>query len=248
MVLPQTTNVAGQRCNVAPKSSNVGTSHHQRCTKKQQCWYLGPPTVLSSAATLHKKAAALVPHTTNGAQKSSNVATSHHQRCTKKQRRWCLRVASLLDGAASLLSGVAMLVLGGSTDFWSLMGTDRFPLFSVSVAGSRSTAGFAHPVVCCSLMETSGFPLSGVALAGSRPGGRPPSLRRQRRRQERRPRRAGRLLKLRLIRRLPCAAHNRRPAQNSRAAPAQTAAPEGPACCSAAQRFGRGFHPAPSLY
>ena len=244
MVLPQTTNVAGQGCNVAPKSSNVGTSHHQRCTKKQQWWYIGPPTVLSSAATLHKKAAALVPHTTNGAQKSSNIATSHHQHCTKKQQRWCLRVASLLDGPASLLSGVAIVCLGGSTDFWSLMGTSRFPLFGVSLAGSRSTAGFAHPVVCCSLMETSGFPLSGVALAGSRPGGRPTFLRRQESRQRRRPRFTGR----RLRRRPPCAARIERPAQNSPASRAQTAAPESPARCCAARRFRRGFQQTPSLY
>jgi len=93
-------------------------------------------------------------------------------------------------------------------------------------------------------METKRFPLIGVTLTGSRPGGRPTSLRRQRSRQERRPRRTGRLLRSRL----PCAAHNRRPAQNSRAAPAQTAAPNFPACCSAAQRFGRGFQQTPSLY
>ena len=92
-----------------------------------------------------------------------------------------------------------------------------------------------------------GFPLFGVTLAGSRPGGRPTSLRRQRSRQERRPRRAGRLLKLRLISRLPCAAHNRRPAQNSRAAPAQTAAPDIPACCCAARRLGRGFPESPRV-
>jgi len=48
-----------------------------------------------------------------------------------------------------------MLVAGGSTDFWSLMETNHFPLLNVSLARSRSTAGFAHPVVCGSLMETS---------------------------------------------------------------------------------------------
>ena len=51
----------------------------------------------------------------------------------------------------------------------------------------------------------------------------------------------------RLIRRLPCAAHNRRPAQNSRAAPAQTAAPDIPACCCAARRLGRGFPESPRV-
>ena len=122
-------------------------------------------------------------------------------------------------------------------------------------------------VVYRPLMETRGFPLFGLALAGSRfhgrvctpgrlrrreavlretpptPSGRVTSLRRQRSNQERRPRRAGRPL----CGRLPCAAHNRRPAQNSRAAPAQTAAPDFPACCSAAQRLGRGFPESPSV-
>ena len=104
---------------------------------------------------------------------------------------------------------------------------------------------FARPaaVVFWSLMETRGFPVFIVPLAGSRPGGRVTSLRRQRGNQERRPRRAGRLLRSRL----PCAAHNRRPAQNSRATPAQTAAPDFPACCSAAQRLGRGFPESPSV-
>ena len=96
-------------------------------------------------------------------------------------------------------------------------------------------------------METNRFPLCCVPLAGSRPGGRPTSLRRQRSGQERRPRRTGRLLKLRLTSRLPCAAHNRRPAQNSRAAPAQTAAPDFPACCSAARRLRRGFSESPRV-
>jgi hypothetical protein len=96
-------------------------------------------------------------------------------------------------------------------------------------------------------MGAGGFPLFGVTLAGSRPGGRPTSLRRQRSRQERRPRRAGRLLKLSLDQTTPCAAHNRRPAQNSRAAPAQTAAPDIPACCCAARRLGRGFPESPRV-
>ena len=100
---------------------------------------------------------------------------------------------------------------------------------------------------CGALMENSRFPLLCVPLAGSRPGGRVTSLRRQRSNQERRPRRAGRLLKRCLIRRLPCAAHNRRPAQNSRAAPAQTAAPDIPACCCAARRLGRGFPESPRV-
>ena len=113
--------------------------------------------------------------------------------------------------------------------------------------GSGFTPRLAGPAVCGVLMETRRFPLVCVPLAGSRPGSRVTSLRRQRSNQERRPRRAGRLLKRSLIRRLPCAAHNRRPAQNSRAAPAQTAAPDFPACCSAAQRFGRGFLQTPSL-
>ena len=93
-------------------------------------------------------------------------------------------------------------------------------------------------------MGTKGFPLIGLASAGSRPGKRPTFLRRQESRQRRRPRFTGR----RLRRRLPCAAHNRRPAQNSPAARAQTAAPDFPACCSADQRFRRGFPDAPSLY
>ena len=166
---------------------------------------------------MHEKAATLLPHTTNVAQKSSNSGASDHQHrspelrcCTKKQQRCYLTPPTMHKKAA-------IVVLGGSRDVWSLMETSRFPLFDVT-------------------------------LAGSRPGGRPTSLRRQRSRQERRLRRTGRLLKLRLISRLPCAAHNRRPAQNSRAAPAQTAAPDFPACCSAAQRFGRGFQQTPSLY
>ena len=148
---------------------------------------------------------------------------------------------------------------------YPLMGANCSPLIGVP------PAEFAQPVVCGLLMETSRVPLFGVTLAGSRfhgrvctpgrlrrreavlretpptPSGRPTSLRRQRSRQERRLRRTGRLLKLRLISRLPCAAHNRRPAQNSRAAPAQTAAPDFPACCSAAQRFGRGFSESPRV-
>ena len=72
-------------------------------------------------------------------------------------------------------------------------------------------------------METRGFPLFDLALAGSRPGGRVTSLRRQRSNQERRPRRAGRLLKLRLIRRLPCAARNRRPGRGFSESPSVSA-------------------------
>ena len=105
------------------------------------------------------------------------------------------------------------------------------------------TGGLAHPLVCCSLVETNRFPIFCLTSAGSRPGGRPTSLRRQRSGQERRHRRTGRLLRSRL----PCAAHNRRPAQNSRAAPAQTAAPEGPAGFCAARRLGRGFPESPSV-
>ncbi len=41
--------------------------------------------------------------------------------------------------------------------------------------------------------------------------------------------------------RLPCAARSRRPSRNSPAAPAQTAAPDFPACSCAARRFGTGF-------
>ena len=92
-------------------------------------------------------------------------------------------------------------------------------------------------------MGTSGFPLFGVTLAGSRPGRRPTSLRRQRSRQERRPRFTGH----RLRRRLPCAARIGRPAQNSPAARAQTAAPEGPARCCAARRLRRGFSESPRV-
>ena len=102
-------------------------------------------------------------------------------------------------------------------------------------------------VVYRPLMETRGFPLFGLALAGSRfhgrvctpgrlrrreavlretpptPSGRVTSLRRQRSNQERRPRRAGRLLKLRLIRRLPCAARNRRPGRGFSESPSVSA-------------------------
>ena len=102
-------------------------------------------------------------------------------------------------------------------------------------------------LVCFSLMETSGFPLFDVPLAGSRPGGRLTSLRRQRSKQERRPRFTGLLLKRCLIKRLPCAARIGRPAQNSPAARAQTAAPEGPAQCSAARRLRRGFSESPRV-
>ena len=93
-------------------------------------------------------------------------------------------------------------------------------------------------------MGTNRFPLLGLGLAGSRPDRRVTSLRRQRSNQERRPRFTGR----RLRRRLTCAARNTRPAQNSPAAGAQTATPDFPACCSAAQRFSRGSPDAPSLY
>ena len=102
--------------------------------------------------------------------------------------------------------------------------------------------------MCCgSLLGTKGFPLFGVSLAGSRfhgrvctpgrlrrreavlretpptPSGRVTSLRRQRSNQERRPRRAGRLLKLCLIRRLPCAARNRRPGRGFSESPSVSA-------------------------
>ena len=46
--------------------------------------------------------------------------------------------------------------------------------------------------------------------------------------------------------RLPCAARNRRPARNSPAAPAQTAAPDFSACRCAARRYGTGFAWLPS--
>ena len=114
--------------------------------------------------------------------------------------------------------------------------------------GRKAPCSIAYGCCFCrSLMETSRFPLFGVSLAGFRPGGRPTFLLRQESRQRRRPRRAGRLLKPSLNRRLPCAAHNRRPARNSRAAPAQTAAPDSPACCCAARRLGRGFSDTPSV-
>jgi len=103
---------------------------------------------------------------------------------------------------------------------------------------------FVGRVVCfCLLMGTSGFPLFGVLLAGLRPGGRPTFLLRQESRQRRRPRFTGR----RLRRRLPCAARIGRPAQNSPAARAQTAAPEGPARRCAARRLRRGFSESPSV-
>ena len=102
-------------------------------------------------------------------------------------------------------------------------------------------------VVYRPLMETRGFPLFGLALAGSRPGGRVTSLRRQRSNQERRPRFTGPWLKRCLIQGLPCAARIGRPAQNSPALRAQTAAPEGPAQCCAAQRLRRGFWESPRV-
>ena len=83
---------------VARKSSSVGTSDHQPCTKKQQRWCLTPPTML-------KKAAPLVPHTTTVAQKSSDVATSHHQQCSKKQLRWCFIPPPLHKKAATVVPG-----------------------------------------------------------------------------------------------------------------------------------------------
>ena len=96
-------------------------------------------------------------------------------------------------------------------------------------------------------METSGFPLFGVPLAGSRPGRRPTFLRRQESRQRSDPCFTGLLIKRCLIKRLPCAAHIGRPAQNSPAGRAQTAAPEGPARCCAARRLRRGFAESPSV-
>ena len=120
------------------------------------------------------------------------------------------------------------------------METRGFPLFGVSLAGSRSTAGFAHP---------AGFGGAKQCFAKPRlrPGGRVTSLRRQRSNQERRPRFAGPLIKLCLIKGLPCAARIGRPAQNSPAARAQTAAPEGPARCCAARRLRRGFSESPRV-
>jgi len=84
-------------------------------------------------------------------------------------------------------------------------------------------------------------------LAGSRPGGRPTFLRRQESRQRRRPRFTGPWIKRCLIQGLPCAARIGRPAQNSPAVRAQTAAPEGPAQCSAARRLRRGFSESPRV-
>ena len=107
---------------------------------------------------------------------------------------------------------------------------------------------FVGRVVCfCSLMGTSGFPLFGVLLAGSRPGRRPTFLRRQESRQRRRPRFTGPFIKRCSIKGLPCAARIGRPAQNSPAARAQTAAPEGPARRCAARRLRRGFSESPSV-
>ena len=127
--------------------------------------------------------------------------------------------------------------LGFGLVCFSLMETKGFPLFGVALASA----------VFCSLMGTRGFPIFGVPLAGSRPGGRVTSLRRQRSNQERRPRFTGLLLKRCLIKRLPCAARIGRPAQNSPAARAQTAAPEGPARCCAARRLRRGFSESPCV-
>ena len=96
-------------------------------------------------------------------------------------------------------------------------------------------------------MGTSRFPLFGLPSAGSRPGGRPTFLRRQESRQRSDPCFTGLLLKRCLIKRLPCAARPRRPARNSRAAPAQTAAPDIPAGFCAARRLRRGFPEPPSV-
>ena len=120
------------------------------------------------------------------------------------------------------------------------MGTRGFPLFDLGLAGSRF-----HGWVCTPsrlrrreavLRETPPTPSSRVT-----------SLRRQRSNQERRPRFTGPLIKLCLIKGLPCAARIGRPAQNSPAARAQTAAPEGPAQCCAARRLRRGFPEPPSV-
>ena len=121
-----------------------------------------------------------------------------------------------------------------------LMETNGFPLIDVPLAGSRSTAGFAHPAGCGGAKRC-------FAKPRLRPGGRPTFLRRQESRQRSDPCFTGLLLKRCLIKRLPCAARIGRPAQNSPAARAQTAAPEGPARCCAARRLRRGFPESPSV-
>ena len=137
--------------------------------------------------------------------------------------------------------------------------------------GLGSTGGWARRAAFCSLMETRCFPLFSVPSAGSRfhgrvctpgrlrrreavlretpptPSGRPTFLRRQESRQRSDPCFTGLLIKRCLIKRLPCAARIGRPAQNSPAARAQTAAPEGPARCCAARRLRRGFPESPSV-
>ena len=122
-----------------------------------------------------------------------------------------------------------------------LMETNGFPLIDVPLAGSRSTAGFAHPAGCGGAKRC-------FAKPRLRPGGRPTFLRRQESRQRSDPCFTGLLLKRCLIKSLPCAARIGRPAQNSPAARAQTAAPEGPAQCSAARRLRRGFQQTSRLY
>ena len=137
---------------------------------------------------------------------------------------------------ALILPGTAQVHKGGGVKLGALGG--------VGGIGARWGAAEIH----CPLMETSGFPLFGVPSAGSRPGRRPTFLRRQESRQRSDPCFTGLLIKRCLIKRLPCAAHIGRPAQNSPAARAQTAAPESPARCCADQRLRRGFPQTPSLY
>ena len=103
MVLPVPTGVA-------QKSSNVGASHHQRCSKKQLRWCFIPPP-------LHKKAAALLPHTTNSAQKSSSVGASYHLHCTKKQRRCYLAPPTVPKKAATVVPGGSNVGGGGINGF-----------------------------------------------------------------------------------------------------------------------------------
>ena len=58
----------------------------------------------------------------------------------------------------------------------ALMETSGFPLFDLTLAGSRSTAGFAHPAGCGGAKRC-------FAKPRLRPGGRPTFLRRQESRQ-----------------------------------------------------------------
>ncbi len=131
MVLPVPTGVA-------QKSSNVGASHHQRCSKKQLRWCFIPPP-------LHKKAAALLPHTTNSAQKSSSVGASYHLHCTKKQRRCYLAPPTVPKKAATVVPGGSNVGGGGINGFLVADGDQPLSVASRHRPGPGPAAG---PLLC----------------------------------------------------------------------------------------------------